>query len=447
MKIQRFPSSRFLAPVAAIALSLATPLTVRAQAASGSWLAAPDMLTGRYAPGIVSLPDGRVLVAGGHNGPEETTSAQVYNPATNTWATTGSLKRARNFPVAMLVDEDRDGTDETPILFGGFNSSYGSLNTAERYATTTRRVRGKWVTSTEFTTLPSTMRHARELFTATRLPSGKVLLVGGFKTFNWPAPDGTLRTAETYDPVTRQFTDTDSMTSQNTPHGRFGHDAILLPGEDNTPGRFVLVAGGRESFGDWPALNTAELYDTVTERFTAVPYPMHYRRDRVTLAQVGSRCLLVGGTGETPDGRLDPLDTEWFDPTAFSVDDEGVITFFRNPFTPGPRLEHGRMGHTLTMLSDGGFVVVGGWATVRNEWLGGIFRTNPGTTATAERFVVDATGEDGSFVAAPPARYDTHDHGAASLPNGRVLIVGGKQLPAGNDGPIYYPARAEVYVP
>lgn len=419
--------------------------------AQDTWTSAPNMSTGRYAPGIVRLRDNSVLVAGGYNAsPYETASAEIYNPTTNAWALTGSLRRARNFPVGMLVDENADGVDETPIFFGGFNSYYGSLNTAERYDTAAKTF--SYVTYTvRRKTYISYMTVARELFTATKLPDGKVLLAGGLKTSY-----GTLRSAEIYDPVTRRFTATGSMTTTNTEYGRFGHDAILLPDKRN-----VLVVGGKAWLPDntWPSYNTAEIYNIEKKTFTAIPFPMKYHRDRVTLARVGNRILVVGGTddmdypGTASDVRFDPLETEWFDPAAYT-EVSGVFTFSKNPFTVGPALAQGRMAHTLTPLSevqaDGSikedFLVVGGWAMTRNETLGGVLRTGPGTTATAERFVADGVG-GGSFVAVPSAAYDTLDHGAVSLVGGQVLVVGGKQGTQGNPGPFYYPARAELYTP
>ncbi|HEV2124168.1 MAG TPA: kelch repeat-containing protein, partial [Chloroflexota bacterium] len=107
---------------------LISPAPAPAQTGStsegGTWQPAENMSTGRYAPATVRLPDNRVLVAGGHTGNGETTGAQIYDSTANAWTTAGSLKRARNFPVTLLVDEDKNGTDETALIFGGYNSSY-----------------------------------------------------------------------------------------------------------------------------------------------------------------------------------------------------------------------------------------------------------------------------------------------------------------------------------
>jgi hypothetical protein len=97
------------------------------------------------------------------------------------------------------------------------------------------------------------------------------------------------------------------------------------------------------------------------------------------------------------------------------------------------------MAHSLTMLPDGGFLVVGGWSEKRDDG-------TRGTTASAERFFPDATHPlGGIFKTVDSPIYDSHDHGAALLPDGRVLIVGGKKVTDGVNAT--YPNRAEVYTP
>ena len=84
------------------------------------------------------------------------------------------------------------------------------------------------------------MGSKRSSHTATRLSNGSVLIVGGYDG------SGELDTAELYDPVAGDFTDTGSMNS-----ARSLHSATLLPG-----GR-VLLAGGYDGTTDTAS---AELY-------------------------------------------------------------------------------------------------------------------------------------------------------------------------------------------
>ena len=49
------------------------------------------------------LPNGKVLVAGGSNGGGSLSSAELYDPASGSWSTTGSLATARDYHTATLL--------------------------------------------------------------------------------------------------------------------------------------------------------------------------------------------------------------------------------------------------------------------------------------------------------------------------------------------------------
>ena len=89
---------------------------------------------------------------------------------------------------------------------------------------------------------------ARDYHTATLLPNGKVLVVGGYN-------GSYLSSAELYDPVTGTWTATGALST-----ARRSHAATLLPNGK------VLVAGGWN--GSIP-LSSAELYDPATGVWTA----------------------------------------------------------------------------------------------------------------------------------------------------------------------------------
>jgi hypothetical protein len=93
------------------------------------------------------------------------------------------------------------------------------------------------------------MAIARFNQTATLLPSGDVLVAGGYNF-----DDGYLSSAELYDPATGTWTATGSMAA-----ARAAHTATLLPSGD------VLVAGGSNGV----ALSSAELYDPASGIWTA----------------------------------------------------------------------------------------------------------------------------------------------------------------------------------
>ncbi len=81
------------------------------------------------------LRDGRVLVAGGFsgNGTGVQASAELYDPATGRWTSTGSLRTPRRNHTAALL------ADGTVLVAGGFNSD-GWLRDAELYDPG----RGRW---------------------------------------------------------------------------------------------------------------------------------------------------------------------------------------------------------------------------------------------------------------------------------------------------------------
>ena len=81
----------------------------------------------------------------------------------------------------------------------------------------------------------------RELHTATLLPSGKVLVVGGYGI------NGPLATAKVYDPASNTWNATGSLAA-----ARAAHTATALPSGK------VLVVGG---LGEAGLLGSAELYD------------------------------------------------------------------------------------------------------------------------------------------------------------------------------------------
>jgi hypothetical protein len=80
--------------------------------ATGSWSLTGSMTTGRSGFSATLLKDGRVLVAGGvWDAPPgdagELASAELYDPATGTWARTGSMLKARNSPTATLLPDGK----------------------------------------------------------------------------------------------------------------------------------------------------------------------------------------------------------------------------------------------------------------------------------------------------------------------------------------------------
>ena len=60
-------------------------------------------LTARNSHTATLLPNGQVLVAGGFTGISNLASAELYDPATGLWTTTGSMATARYRHTATLL--------------------------------------------------------------------------------------------------------------------------------------------------------------------------------------------------------------------------------------------------------------------------------------------------------------------------------------------------------
>jgi WD40 repeat protein len=221
------------------------------------------------------LPDGRVLIAGGWqvsgSGGEIVsskilTSAELYDPKTDTFSATGSMASPRVNCTATLLSDGR-------VLIAGGGNDNGALSSAEIYNPRTGTFSATGL-----------MSSARDNPTAVRLLDGRVLIVGGYDN-SGNARD--LSSAELYDPKTGKFAGTGSMVN-----ARSYFTATLL-----TDGR-VLVAGGMQG----PA-GTAELYDPMTGRFTPIGYMTeHWRAGQTATLLSDGRVLIAGGFGR--DGYL-----------------------------------------------------------------------------------------------------------------------------------------------
>lgn len=202
--------------------------------ATNSFSATGAMGTARFAHTATLLPNGKVLIAGGFSTSDiPLLTAELYDPATGTFNPTGNMGTPRGGHTAILL---KNGN---VLVSGGLTSldATATVPSAELYDPTTGTFNPT-----------GSMVEARERHTATLLPDGRVLIVGG------NSKTDTLTSAEIYDPLRGSFVFAGNM---GTP--RSTHTATLLP--DGT----VLVAGGnykeRPGLGDWSLrTGTAELF-------------------------------------------------------------------------------------------------------------------------------------------------------------------------------------------
>lgn len=178
------------------------------------------------------------------------------------------------------------------------------------------------------------MLTARVSHTATLLPDGRVLIVGGL------GPNGVIATAELYEPTTRTFSRTRSMLT-----ARHGHIATLLQ-----DGR-VLIVGGAD--GSQSPLATTEVYDPKTGLFTLAGRMRVPRVSHVATLLPDGRVLVTGGHSR----RRGPVlaSAEIFDAVTGEFSGTGDMTVPRHK-------------HAAVAMQDGKVLVVGG--SDARDWRG-----------------------------------------------------------------------------
>jgi galactose oxidase-like protein/Kelch motif protein len=276
--------------------------------AGQTWTTTGPMLGVRTNHTATLLPDGKVLVAGGgsssdgNGGPLAT--AELYDPATGSWTTTGSTIGAGPGRAATLLGNGK------VLLVGGSDSNFEPVVLTELYDPGT----GSWSAT-------GNMLQARSSMTVTLLLDGKVLVAGG----------GT--SAELYDPNTGQWTATGALRDL-----RVGQSATLL-----RDGR-VLVAGSMNGTG---ASSSAEVYDPSAGQWTPTGNMLEARLYHAAIVLPDGRVLVVGGVDSVIDGGQVSASAELYDPGAGS-------------WTVTETMLEVRRGFTATLLRDGTVLVAGG---------------------------------------------------------------------------------------
>ena len=258
--------------------------------ANGTWTTTGSLNTPRRSHTATLLPNGKVLVAGGvreDNGymVYSINSAEIYDPATGIWTPTGSLATERGDHTATLLSNGKvlvtggrpsfSGAGNLPITStelydpaSGTWTSTGSLTTGRWSHTATLLPNGNvlaaggygngvvLMTAEIYDSATATWTPAGNLLarraehTATLLPDNKVLVAGGFGR---DYPYGSHTSAELFDPASRTWTSTGSLLTR-----RDQHTATLL-----RDGTVLIAAGVRRDYtiaNGISFLASAELY-------------------------------------------------------------------------------------------------------------------------------------------------------------------------------------------
>lgn len=203
------------------------------------------------------LLDGRVLIAGGASQP---TRAFLFNPSTNTFSVTGNLITGRFQHTATRLPDGR------VLITGGFectSSPCTRIASSEIYDPIT-------ASFSPTGSLTATRNNARSIL----LDNGKVLVVGGISTGNFPTNSGEL-----YDPVTGTFAPTPNMA-----YGRNDHAIAAL-----RRGNILVIGGACCSF------RAADYYDPATSVFALTGEMPQARWDLTANALKDGGALIAGG--------------------------------------------------------------------------------------------------------------------------------------------------------
>jgi len=307
----------------------------------------------------VQLTDGRILVFGGMLSNVATTAystAEIYDPATGTWTSTGSMSAPRTWASGVRLADGK-----VMVLGGQSNASTCTyFSTSELWDSTT----GVWTAGPALPRVWGTGRggdgvayalpgnkvatllggaacnvsyfDARVLdvaggswaastngvagdtygFETSLLLSGRILVTGGK-----PGAGAVVRGATTFDPTIMAFAPVGSMAV-----GRVGHAQVTLPSGK------VLVMGGNNSSSGFES--SAEIWDPATTTWSpAASMAVVKMSARAVVLSTGKVLIATGGF----TGAVAPVpDAEIYDPTANAWSAAGKLAVARTfyPFFP-----------------------------------------------------------------------------------------------------------------
>lgn len=389
---------------------------------------ASSLITPRYGHTATLLNTGKVLVAGGFNADGETSSAELFDLANNTYTVTASVGANGSItpPTQIVNGGGSVSFTVTPSYGASIVSVSGDTCTVTQTDATTWTTNAITADCTVTASFLGPMSSARYQHTATLLASGKVLIAGGSAS----------KVADLFDPVTKTWSAGGTMLST-----RYLHTATLLPSGE------VLVAGGEDNVGH--ILATTELYDPVSNSWSAGGSLSFGRFSHAAALLSTGKVLVVGSDfgGPVEHAELyNPSTNMWSAATAPSSD---------------------RAGPTATVLSSGKVLVVGGGSSTTdlynptaNTWsAGGVLPSAAyaqGASLLSSGKVLLTGGQHNGSIVATTALYDPtgnswsaaasmisvrQQHTATLLSTGKVLVLGG--YIGGNTA--FAEASAELY--
>ena len=304
--------------------------------ATGTWKLTGKMKYQRIYHTATLLEDGKVLVAGGSSGTSPRASAELYDPVTGTWTDTGSMLWSQKNHTAirlangkvMMAGYDSEIYDPKTGVWEYFGWGYdGMWRRRQHTATLVPHTSGiasshpgtqqiiliggnfdldPGMTNYSMVDTPQwalddssyawldmdPMGYSRRNHTATLMPDGTILVVGGAQS---ALGTSVLSSVESFKKnMSNYYSDWSWHYIPPMTYDRSHHTATLLPNGQ------LLVAGG---FSGADQRASAELYDSVAKKWVTTNY-MKYARERHTAALLADgRVLVAGGKAGTWSSR------------------------------------------------------------------------------------------------------------------------------------------------
>ncbi|MFA6094002.1 MAG: kelch repeat-containing protein [Elusimicrobiota bacterium] len=345
-------------PGTRLALSRETSYT------TGTWAQAGDLPIPVYQHASVRLRDGRILLCGGFSF-DGAASADVwiYDPGVELWTSVSPMGIPRAQHAATLLPDGR-------ILVAGGYTAFSDpdtgnwIETFQKTAELYNPVTNSWTPTTDM--LGEHSRH-----TATALPDGKVLVVGG---------ETASVMAELYDPVAGTWSDAGLQEELSS-----GHSATLL-----REGKVLVTGGFLNSAGMYTG--RALLFDPTNHSWANTGAMLSSRGGHRATSLLDGKILVVGGENGAPSSGA-----EIYDP--------GM-----GQWTLAASMSAARSRHTATLLSDGRVLAAWGEGDGQDGRANTVEIYDPASGRwSAPEFVGDGRA----------------DHTATVMGDGRILFAGG----------------------
>ncbi len=247
---------------------------------TGAFTTTGNMNDERFRHTSVLMADGRVLIMGGcrlNCGTQTLSSAEIFNPGTGNFTTTGSMPVPRHSFRAVLI-----GT--RVLTTGGIDDSTGSNPLYRNEA--------EWYSGGTFTSLAG-MTSERGNHTLTKLSDTRYLLAAGH------GASDQLTSLEIFDSTTETF----SAAPGGLNRKRDQHSAVVFQSDANLTGKVLIMGGYNGDSSDELVFSSVELYDPDTGQSIDQPSMSdnHYGHSAFTITRDGKEQVIViagsGGTG------------------------------------------------------------------------------------------------------------------------------------------------------